>query len=187
MKKPLITIAIILISTACTNNTALSDEVAELNNKIEELRAINYELLDEINNRDEITDDFQVKNVVVQKPVEREVTYEVWEKLIGRYETVDGYFLGSYFEIKPDGSAEIQIIDEIHDIPLYSSEQLYIKAYYILELEDSQGIIFLSFNLTIGTTRNFPGNTLSFTLNGNPDDLSFYNVESYRGLFVKVE
>ncbi|MCL2108600.1 MAG: hypothetical protein FWH20_04550 [Oscillospiraceae bacterium] len=165
MKKPLITIAIILISTACTNNTALSDEVAELNNKIEEIRAINSELLDEINNpdQDETADDFQIKNVVVEKPVQGQVTNEISEKLIGKY-SVEKY-PDIYFEIREDGTMEISLFT-FSGMSVSTEEDVRLIAHYT-DIRVRISFVRVRGNYT------FPGSFLTLEFEGDPECKNF--------------
>jgi hypothetical protein len=132
--------------------------------------------------------DFQIINKIVESPVELEVTYEIWEKLIGKYVVED--IPESYFEIKSDGSAEISI-EGIQGTAKYTSDIIYLTVFYDMGSENVEGVIIISFNLSVGTPYGFPGGTLSFDFNGSPNCFTFYYVGEYGGFyggrFIKEE
>jgi hypothetical protein len=106
----------------------------------------------------------QPKNTVVQNPVMNEITYEISEKLVGRYVAENDPDM--YFEIKSNGELEISL----HTFSGYSrstSESFYLKALY------TDMITIISFQRIPGITSTFPGSYLAIDFKGDPDFTNF--------------
>ena len=118
-----------------------------------------------------MSEPFWAKNVVVENPVQRKVTHEIDERLVGRYEVVYNPEISerhlpenTYFEIFPDGSLEIAL----HVLGSLSSwkqsENIVLTAFY------NEYSIYISFRLIDGNV-TFPGQSLSYDLVAKNDDL----------------
>jgi hypothetical protein len=102
----------------------------------------------------------QPKNTVVQNPVMNEITYEISEKLVGRYVAENDPDM--YFEIKSNGELEISL----HTFSGYSrstSESFYLKALY------TEAGTLISFQRVIGNRNTFSGGFLAIDFKGDVD------------------
>ncbi|MCL2086048.1 MAG: hypothetical protein FWH05_00440 [Oscillospiraceae bacterium] len=119
----------------------------------------------------------QKENIIVREPKMNEVTYEISEKLIGKYVVENDPEM--YFEIKPDGKFDISL-NANSGYARYNEETVQFTALY----SDIRTII--SFNITSGL-HSF-GNVLSISFMGNPECTSFLSTTywSYLNLeFIK--
>jgi hypothetical protein len=117
--------------------------------------------------------EIQNDNVVVQNPVMNEATFEIDERLVGRYVAenpyVEDYKSSSYFEIKPNGDLEIAFLG-FSGLAVYSSERLMLTAYY---QENIRTII--SFHL-VKERYTFPGNWISISFVGD-SNFTYFEME----------
>ena len=99
------------------------------------------------------------RNTVVQNPKMNQVTFEIHEKLVGRYIAESDPEM--YFEIMCDGSAEISV-NAFSGYSRHPSMLIQLTAYY------SDNEIIICFNL-IGGRWHFPGGGLSICFEGESD------------------
>jgi prefoldin subunit 5 len=162
-----------ILSEVSQATDMLSDDIEKLHQTIKELSEFIEKLETNIcvlnENINEIHKNAEIKinvleihneNVVVQNPVMNEATFEIDERLVGRYvaQTVrDGltYIGNSYFEIKPNGELEIAIMTFSGLADYKNSENLMLTAFYQSEIRTV-----ISFHL-IGGRYTFPGSWLS--------------------------
>lgn len=121
----------------------------------------------------------QIKNTVVNQPVMDEVTFQLSEQLVGRYEIENCSDL--YFEIKPNGELEITVMTFDGIAEYKDSSELILTAFY----QSDQTII--SFSL-IGGTNTFPAGYLSLDFIGDGNCTYFRrNDEYYRNeKYIKI-
>ncbi|MCL2153379.1 MAG: hypothetical protein FWH57_10570 [Oscillospiraceae bacterium] len=121
------------------------------------------------------------QNVIVENPPKNLVTFEIDEKLVGKYIVEDDPEM--YFEIKSDGKAEISL-NALSGYALVRSEYIQLTAYY------SDHRIIVNFNLVSGNW-TFPGSTgLSVSFEGDPSCTSFISTvywPEYQMKFVKQD
>lgn len=105
----------------------------------------------------------EIRNVVVKNPKMNQVTYEIDERLVGKYVANAE---DMYFEIKLDGRVEISMAGG-EGTEKFASPSVEIAAYYWKELagEPVGYGTRLSFRLVSGD-RQFPGGEISFELTG---------------------
>jgi TolA-binding protein len=120
------------------------------------------------------------KNVVVKNPKKNQVTYEIDERLVGKYIVEDDPEM--YFEIKPDGTAEISI-NELEGYGQYPSRNLQVTAYYSASIVTDdfiyRGRVYINFNLVSGRY-TFPAACgLSLTFCDDYNDFTSFELISY--------
>lgn len=125
--------------------------------------------------------DMQIKNTVVAQPVMNEVTLQISEKLVGRYELEDCPDV--YFEIKPSGELEITVMTFDGIAEYKDSSELILTAFY---QGTSQTTI--SFSL-IGGENTFPEGYLSLDYTGDGDCTYFRRIDGYyqNEKYIKVD
>ena len=106
-------------------------------------------------------------NTVVKNPTRNEGTFEIDERMVGRYAVEDDTEM--YFEIKPNGKVEISL-NALSGYAKYSSENLLLTAYYtdytVFDTTDMlvKDYIIINFNIVSGED-HFPascGMSISF-------------------------
>ncbi|MCL2638213.1 MAG: hypothetical protein FWD48_07550 [Oscillospiraceae bacterium] len=121
------------------------------------------------NNNNEITNHL---NPIVENPVKNQVTNEISEKLIGRYEVIDSivdyYENMLYFEIRADGTMEIS--QHTFSGPAISTEE---NIQLMILYTDTKTI--LSFQ-RIGGENTFVGNSLALDFIGDYDCTYFISI-----------
>ncbi|MDR2570585.1 MAG: hypothetical protein LBD23_09850 [Oscillospiraceae bacterium] len=164
-----ILLIIIALFTGCINNNNTNEKMDE-----------QHELSESTNTLNENLAHTQFKNTIVQNPVMNEITYEISEKLIGRYVVENDPEM--YFEIKSNSELEVSL----HTFSGYSkstSESFYMVALY------TDVITFISFQRNPGISSTFPGAYLAIDFEGDSDFTSFlsttYLLNDYLR-FVKV-
>ena len=123
----------------------------------------------------------ELKNTVVRQPIMNEVTFQISEKLVGKYEMENCPDL--YFEIKPNGELGITVMTFDGIAEYKNSNELILTAFY---QGDEQTTI--SFSL-IGGTNTFPEGYLSLDFIGDGDCICFRrNDEYYKDeRYIKVD
>ena len=208
MKKLLIFISFIIILTGCNNLNQSNDQVAQEpnislqnpNTSINETAQNNETIeqtpplsFDETTQETEssgqgTTTAIQNKNIIVPNPKMNEVTYEIAEKLIGRYsigKVPNGdseKYIEEYFEIMPDGTLEISIAT-FDGAAKYGADQLLLTAFY------SDYWTIITFNLVDGCIHTFPS-ALSINFVGDFECTYFYSYQlsdDYNIQFVKQD
>jgi hypothetical protein len=104
------------------------------------------------------------QNKVVENPQKNRVTFDIDEKLIGKYAVEDDPDM--YFEISPDGQAKISL-NALEGYAKYSSVHIQLTAYY------SGTSVFINFNLVSGKWTYPDSSGLSVTFEGDTDCTSF--------------
>ncbi|MCL2019170.1 MAG: hypothetical protein FWG70_05350 [Oscillospiraceae bacterium] len=149
----IILVIILLVITGCTDEKSHIDDLSKQKHELNESNnGLFYETIIS-------------RNSIVESPNKGEVTYEISEKMIGRYEVVDSvvdYYQGMmFFEIKNDGTIELSL-HTFSGAAIYK-EELELVAFYT----DTRVII--SFRLAENCIYTFPGNYLSLDFEGDPD------------------
>lgn len=176
MKKIFIISITLLGFTSCSSNNNINQRnlFTEVESEIIS-NATNEDHLESVENQASIEEKSQVINrninTVVNQPIMNEVTFELSEKLIGRYEVAD--YPELYFEIKPNGELEITIMTFDGIAEYKNSNELILTAFY---QEDTQTTI--SFSL-IGGSETFPGGYLSLDFIGDSDCKYFRRIDEY--------
>ncbi|MDR2570722.1 MAG: hypothetical protein LBD23_10575 [Oscillospiraceae bacterium] len=111
-----------------------------------------------------------MRNVVTDNPVMNQVTFEISEKLIGKYEAEE--YSDMYFEIRADGTMRISLATVSGNI-ICTNENFYIVAFYIDDTPDKVGSTFISFRRILGDNHTFPGAYLSIDFSGNMECTHF--------------
>ncbi|MCL2637518.1 MAG: hypothetical protein FWD48_04025 [Oscillospiraceae bacterium] len=176
------------------NIDGLYETVSELNDFLNEFDTNMCELNTSI---DKLHDNAEIKinvleihndNVVVQNPVTNQVTFEIDERLVGRYVAENPYVEYfnplEYFEIKSNGELEIAIMTFSGLAEYKKSENLILTAFYQTDIR-----VIISFRL-VGGEYTFPGILLSLDFEGNWDCTDFEMIMPLKEFenvrFVKV-
>jgi len=171
VKKVVFLVFVLLLLTGCQNTSNSASSAVQSQNTNESTPTIT-----------------QAQNTVVQSPKINEVTYEISEKLVGKYVVKDDPEM--YFEIKPDGRAEIAL-NIMEGYAKYSVEDIQLTLFYNDETyRDHSGMdmseaainsaiktITINFNLISGEWRYPPSCGLSLCLEGDlkrDDDGNMY-------------
>jgi len=109
---------------------------------IEAQRRIVEEELAKTRNTDYIAFQTQMKNIIVDYPVNNMVTFEIDKDLIGKYIVEDDPEM--YFEIKYDGTVELSL-NVNTGYAKYSSDEILLTVFYQENVR-----VYLSFNLVSG-------------------------------------
>jgi hypothetical protein len=167
-----------LILAGCNNKAELNDDMRNQNTYVPNSVA-NEEL--ELQSPNIVTQNlvssgvesagFNNQNIVVRNPTLNEVTYEISEKLVGKYIVNDDP--NEFFEIKSDGTSELSL-NAFSGYATYGASEIQLTAYY----SDSRTII--TFNLVNGYKYTFPSSYgLSMSFFGDSDCTSFYYFDSF--------
>ncbi|MDR2572094.1 MAG: hypothetical protein LBD23_17590 [Oscillospiraceae bacterium] len=136
MKKVLIIAITLIILVGCKGN----------NESLETVKNTNQEI------------NYQIKNIIVQNPVINEITYEISEKLIGKYIVEDDPDM--YFEINSNGEIRISL-NMFSGYSISTSEHIRLVAYY------TEGSTLISFQRVLGNKNTFPASLLSLDFRGD--------------------
>ncbi|MCL1982768.1 MAG: hypothetical protein FWG53_06770 [Clostridiales bacterium] len=202
MKKLLIFTFVILILFGCSNEadnadnadklTAAEETIASLEDRISKMSAellaaetrateAEFELFSTINAG--FTDPAVFnQNTIVQNPQKNRVTFEIDERLVGRYvcgdapDEYDPKYVEEYFEIRPDATVEIAIAT-FEGAATYYSDNIQLTAFYF----DSEYVdrVYINFNLVSGKS-TFPASCgLSITFCCNSKSLESFEATTY--------
>ena len=115
----------------------------------------------------------QVKNIITENPIMNQVTNEISEKLIGRYEVIDTivdyYEDMMYFEIRADGTMEISL--HTFSGPAICTEESFILTAFYTDIRT-----IISFQRITGSVYTFAGTHLSLDFVGNSDCTYFISI-----------
>jgi hypothetical protein len=195
IKKVFIFIAILVLLTGCGSKNDLSkvdavmpeDELAAAKDKIAGLEKQVRDLKEELASTKE---QLSNQNVVVSSPKKNRATFEIDERLVGRYIVEDDPEM--YFEIKPDGTAEVSL-NCLEGYGKYHAENLQLTAYYADGYANDyltfDGRVNINFNLVSGIY-TFPAACgLSLTFEDDSNDFNSFVLTTYwpdvRLTFVK--
>jgi len=116
------------------------------------------------------------QNVIVQNPQKNRVTFEIDNRLVGKYisgdapDVYNSKYVEEYFEIRQDGTIEISLTT-FSGAAKYYSYNLQLTAYY-MDYEDADRV-YITFNLVSGKW-TFPEDYgLSITFEGDSTFKSF--------------